>query len=246
MRVASLLAFAVLPAMAAAQADEEVVTFPSEGQDVVGTLALPEGEPAPVVLLLQGFTGSRDELPIPDTDEGVFSRTARLLADDGYASLRIDFRGSGESTADLTFADTTFEGQVADALAALEYLRPLDAIRSDDIHLIGWSQGGLVGTAAAGRSRALDSVALWAAPADLEVTYAEALGPEIMEAGLAAGENETVTIPLSWGGEVELKRGFFEGIESFEPLAEIAAYKGPLSSRKARSMTSLIRAPQTS
>ncbi|MFC6585223.1 alpha/beta hydrolase family protein [Sulfitobacter aestuariivivens] len=120
---------------------ETFVTFQSDGQEVVGTLALPDGDPAPVVILLHGFTGSRDELATEAVPGGVFGETAEALAEAGMASLRIDFRGSGESTADLSFADTTFESQVTDALAALDYLKVSDMVKSDDIYLIGWSQG---------------------------------------------------------------------------------------------------------
>lgn len=225
MRLAALVA--VLPAAALAQPAEEDVTFASEGQEVVGTLALPEGGPAPVVLLLHGFTGSRDELAVAGTEEGVFSRTARLLAEEGYASLRIDFRGSGESTADLGFADTTFEGQATDALAAVDYLRGLDAVRGDAMYLIGWSQGGLVATAAAGRSGAFDAVALWAAVADPEPTYGALLGEEVMAKGAEAAPDEAVPVTLPWT-EFELKGAFFDGIEAFDPQAEIASYGGPL------------------
>lgn len=210
------------------QAAEERVTFLSEGQEVVGTLALPEGEPAPVVLLLHGFTGSRDELPIPGTEEGVFSRTARLLAERGYASLRIDFRGSGESLADLTFADTTFEGQVADALAAIDWLQAEPRVAGEDVFVIGWSQGGLVTTAVAGRSGVPDATALWAAVADPEESFGGLIGAEALAGALAMAEGETWTITLPWGAEIDLGRGFFEGVATFDPTAEIAAYAGPL------------------
>ena len=96
---------------------EVEVSIGSQGLRMVGTLALPEALPAPVVLLLHGFTGTRDEMAIAGTGEGIFTRVARLLAAAGYASLRVDFIGSGDSVGD--FADTTFEGQVADGLAAL-------------------------------------------------------------------------------------------------------------------------------
>ena len=225
MRLAALLA--LLPAAALAQFSEEDVSFTSGGHEVLGTLALPEAGPAPVVLLLHGFTGSRDELAVAGTEEGVFSRTARLLAEEGYASLRIDFRGSGESVADLSFADTTFEGQVADALAAVEHLRGLETVRADELYLIGWSQGGLVATAAAGRSGAFDAVALWAAVADPEPTYRALLGEEVMAKGAGAAPDEVVPVTLPWT-EFELKGAFFDGIETFDPTAEIAAYEGPL------------------
>ncbi|SLN28116.1 alpha/beta hydrolase family protein [Roseisalinus antarcticus] len=220
--IASALA---APALAAT---EEDVTFFSAGQEVVGTLSLPDGPPAPVVLLLHGFTGSRDELLILSVDEGVFVRTARLLAEAGYASLRIDFRGSGESLKDLTFADTTFEGQIADALAAFDYLTDLDSVQGDDIYLIGWSQGGLVATAAAGRTSLPDATALWAAVADPQITYAGILGEELMEAGYAAAPADPVPTTLPWGLDIELKGAFFDQVATFDPLAEIAAYSGPL------------------
>jgi dienelactone hydrolase len=204
---------------------EEVITIPSQGQNMVGTLVLPEGEPAPVVLLFHGFTGSRDELPIPSANEGIFTRTARHLAEAGYASLRVDFIGSGES--DGEWADTTFEGQIADGLAALEYLKTEPRVVNDDIYIIGWSQGGLVASAVAGRSDEPDAVALWAAVADPLSTFTTFLGEDVIEAGLATGETP-LTITLPWGAETALKQGYFEQLSQVDPQAEIASYAGPV------------------
>ncbi|MBN9348951.1 MAG: hypothetical protein J0I48_22580, partial [Devosia sp.] len=90
-------------------------------ETIVGTLALPKGvEKPPVVLLLHGFTGKRDELAVAGTEEGVYSRTARLLAERGVASLRIDFVGSGDSSG--KWEDTTTFSQIADAVAAFDWL----------------------------------------------------------------------------------------------------------------------------
>jgi dienelactone hydrolase len=222
------LAFAALPGLAAAQHVEQDVELGSDGQTFIGTLALPEGDPAPVVLLLHGFTGSRDELPIPNTEDGVFSRAARILAENGFASLRIDFRGSGESVADMTYERTTFEGQIADVMAAVEYLRGFEGVQGDEIHLIGWSQGGLVASGVAGRGAPLDAVALWQAVGDPEATYGGLLGAEVMAQGMSAQPDETVTAALPWGAEVKLNGAFFDGIETFDPMVEIARYPGPL------------------
>ncbi|WP_210529968.1 alpha/beta hydrolase family protein [Rubellimicrobium arenae] len=221
----SLLALLAGNTAWAQSSTEEVISIPSQGANMVGTLSLPEGEPAPVVLLFHGFTGSRDELPIPGTDEGVFSRTARVLAEHGYASLRIDFIGSGES--DGEFADTTFEGQIADGLAALEYVKADPRIAGDDIYIIGWSQGGLVATAVAGRSDVPDAVALWAAVADPLGTFTGLLGEDAIKAGLSTGDTP-MTVPLAWGGETALKQGYFEQLSTVDPRAEIASYDGPV------------------
>ena len=88
---------------------ETLLHFSVQGQRVTGTLCLPQGGPAPVVLMVHGFTGSRDEMAVTGTGEGVFSRSARRMAQQGLASLRIDCRGSGTSEGD--FANTTYEGR---------------------------------------------------------------------------------------------------------------------------------------
>lgn len=211
-----------------AETTQQTITFKSSGQTVVGTLALPEGNPAPVVLLLHGFSGTRDELKTEIVTEGVFTRTALQLADNGYASLRIDFRGSGESIDDLTFAETTFDGQVTDAIAAIDYLKNSDQVKSDQINLIGWSQGGLVATAVAGRTNDLDAIALWAAVGDPKQTFGDLFGAETMQAGFAADANTSVAITLPWGAEIELNGSFFHGIENFDPIKEIQSWEGPL------------------
>ncbi|WP_157735974.1 alpha/beta hydrolase family protein [Granulosicoccus antarcticus] len=226
--VSVAVAATTLPLMAVAQSSEETVTLQSEGQDLVATLQLPEGNPAPVVLLLHGFTGTRDELVIPSTDEGVFERTADTLADNGYASLRIDFRGSGDSIADFTYESTTFEGQISDALAAIDYLEKLDSVDGDDLYVIGWSQGGVIAAAAAGRSGKPDALALWQAVGDLDASYGGMMGEETLAAGKAAASDHTLVATLSWGPEVSLNSAFFHGIEALDPMAEIAAYTGPL------------------
>lgn len=217
----ALVALLATPALAA----EETVTIDTPLGPVVGTLETPEGAPAPVVLMFHGFTGSRDELPVANTQEGVFSRTARLLAEQGIASLRIDFRGSGESPG--AFADTTFEGQVADGLAALDWLEANPAVDGQRLAVIGWSQGGLVATAVAGRSDKPDALVLWAAVADPEESFGGIVGAETLAKGLEAGD-AAIPVTLPWGAVVDLKRGFFEGVTTFDPPAELASYAGPL------------------
>jgi uncharacterized protein len=206
-------------------AEEQVIRVESDGGTVVGTLSLPAGEPAPIVLLFHGFTGNRDELAVANTTEGVFARTARLLADAGYASLRIDFRGSGES--DGEFADTTFEGQISDGLKAVEVMTSDPRVDGENLAIIGWSQGGLVATAVAGRSGVPDAVALWAAVATPEETFAGIVGAENIEKGMATGD-VPLQITLPWGAVIGLKQYFFEGVAAIDPPKEIAAYPGPL------------------
>ncbi|WP_010138223.1 alpha/beta hydrolase, partial [Oceanicola sp. S124] len=160
---------------------DTTVTLPAPRQPITATLHGPAA-PGPAVLLLHGFTGSRDEMRIPAAEEGVFARTARHLARAGLTSLRIDCRGSGDSTGRMSFADSDFETQVEDVLLALDWLRDRGY---GPLHVIGWSQGGMVAALAAGRGAGVASVSLWNAVGEPMETYPRILGQEVIRRGLA-------------------------------------------------------------
>lgn len=221
--VAAALALTALPVAAA----EKVIEFKVGGETVVGTMNLPDGVASPpVILLLHGFTGSRDELEIPAVKEGIFARAARMWAEKGIASLRIDFRNSGESAGE--FADTTVTRQVEDGLAALDYLAASGEVDDDEMAIVGWSMGGTVASAVAARTRHdIEALALWAPGSNLAAAMTFVLGPEVMKAGLASG-GEAVKATLPWGAEIALKTGFFESLFLVDPVAEIAEFDEPL------------------
>ncbi len=219
-------AAAAAGSMAEHSVSESDVNIDNMGHTIVGTLALPDGEgPFPVALLLHGFTGTRHELPVLGTEDTMFSRAARWLGERGVASLRIDFRGSGES--DGAWEDTTFSGQISDAIAALDYLEMLEGVDSGSISIIGLSQGGLVAAATAGRDGRVSNVVLWSAVASPPVSYGILLGHDTVLAAATSGD-EVTTIMLPWGVETSLRGHFFEEIYLVDPVAEIAGYGGPL------------------
>lgn len=222
-----VLTAALVCAPALASAAEERVTFAAQGMTVVGTLYMPDGvENPPAVLLLHGFTGSRDELEIPAAKEGIYARAARLWAADGIASLRIDYRYNGESDGD--FADSTMQAHVADGLAAIDWLARSGRVDASRLGLVGWSMGGAVGAAVAARSgHSLDAVALWAPGTNMASAIALMLGAETFKKGLASG-GQPVTVTLPWGAQIALKSGFFESLYAVDPVAEITRYDGPL------------------
>ncbi|WP_419907848.1 alpha/beta hydrolase family protein [Hoeflea sp.] len=229
-RHATACAIALLAALFSitAHAAEKDIEFRVDGKSVVGTLETPDNatEPAPVVLMLHGFTGSRHELPIADTDEGVFSRTARQLADNGYASLRIDFRGSGDSQG--AWEDTTFSGQIVDAVAAVDWLKDSQDVDGDNISILGWSQGGLVAAHAAAERPDVKSVVLWAPVTNPLMTYSGILGSETVMNAIA-GEPETPhTVKLPWGVDTTLKGAFYHEIPETSTAAAVSDYPGPL------------------
>ncbi len=209
--------------------DETTLTFDVEDMPVVGTLTRPAGPPAPAVLLLHGFTGSRDEKEITGTGEGVFSRTARLLAEAGYASLRIDFRGSGDSTGGMSWAETTYSTQIADACAAIDLLAAREDVDAARLAVLGWSQGGLVAMhAAAARPDMVKTAILWAPVINSLYSIAGLFGATTVARALADPPDTTITATLSWGGETTLNARFFQEMVTTSTPAAAALYPGPL------------------
>lgn len=134
--------------------NEQMIYFEVGGQRCHGMLHLPQTPgPHPAVLMLHGFTGQRFE------PHRLFVLFSRLLAENGIASLRFDFRGSGESEG--TFDQMTLSRELDDVQAAFEYLKNRPEVDRSRLGLLGLSMGGL---AAALSAHTLDikALCLWA------------------------------------------------------------------------------------
>lgn len=207
----------------------EAVTIENEGDTVYGVYVTPDGVEGdvPAVLLLHGFTGSREEGTVFSEDGTelytMFGYTADSLADAGIASLRIDFRGSGESVDQIGFEGTTFSGQASDAMAALDWLAAEQGHQS--LGVLGLSQGGLVGSLAAAADERVASLVLWSPVANPVDTYKTILGAEAVLAGL---EQESTVATLPWGAEVLLNQPFYAELYTTDPLVAVSHFAGPL------------------
>lgn len=136
------------------------VVFECKGQQLVGMMHLPKGRGRfPTALLLHGFTGNKVET------HRLFVKLSRALADRGIASLRIDFRGSGDSDGD--FEDMTVRTEIADAQEAVKFLARHKSVNSRRMALIGLSMGAAVASYVVARERSrIKSLVLWAPVAD--------------------------------------------------------------------------------
>ncbi|MBP7242789.1 alpha/beta fold hydrolase [Amaricoccus sp.] len=225
---ATVLAAALASLGGMAAGDERRVEIDVAGGPLVGTLETPAdlSGPFPTVLLLPGFGGTRDELAVAGADEGVLSRTARRLAEGGVASLRIDFRGSGESGGD--WRDTTFSGQIADATAAYDWLRTHSQNGDGRIALLGWSQGGLVAAHVAAARPDSAALVLWAPTQNPLWNFSGFFGVETTMAALAAPPDQEITATLPSGEETVLRAKFWQEFATTNPVAATARYPGPL------------------
>lgn len=140
-------------------AEEIPVVFRSAGQQIVGIWHRPDGEgPFPAVVFLHGFTGNKAE------SHRIFVQQARRLARIGIASLRFDFRGSGDSEGE--FRDMTISGEIADARAAFSWVVSRQDADPNRLGLLGMSLGGLVAAFAAAERQDLRALVLWNPVAD--------------------------------------------------------------------------------
>ncbi|MGF1723933.1 alpha/beta hydrolase family protein [Photobacterium nomapromontoriensis] len=208
-------------------AAESDIRINVSGQTVIGTLNIPENSVRPpVVLMLHGFMGNRDELQIKGTDEGIYSRAARIMAEQGIASLRIDFRGSGDS--DGKWEDTTFSRQIEDANAAIKWLKNSHQIDTARIGVLGWSQGGLIASHVAKFNPDINSVVLWAPVTHPYMTYSNLMGSDLVLEATNSDPEKKFSATTPWGNHTTLKGKFFKEVLTMNPIGAIASYKGPL------------------
>ncbi|XWN30071.1 MAG: alpha/beta fold hydrolase [Devosia sp.] len=204
-------------------AAERTVTIDTPDGQIAGTLAAPADEtPDALVLMLHGYTGARNEIPVAG-GEGMFARAARAFAERGIASLRIDFIGSGQS--DGSWADTRFSGQARDANRAAVWLQSEYGSHGRPLGVLGYSQGGLVALRAAASNDPFDRIALWNPVMDPMATYGIIFGRKTIFRGVSRNR-EGASDGLVEG--TALRPGFFAELVDADPIADAAQAKAPV------------------
>ena len=89
------------------------------------------GEKCPLVIVIHGFTGHMEERHI--------TAVSRTLNETGFATLRVDMYGHGNSEGQ--FENHTLFKWLTNALTVIDYARNLDFVT--DLYLCGHSQGGM-------------------------------------------------------------------------------------------------------
>lgn len=113
---------------------EEKVVFENKGQKIIGIFHQPDVELPPAIIMCHGWTGDKAE-------HGLFTKAAKEFCKNGFAVLRFDFRGSGESEG--KFENITFTEEASDLRFAIEFMKRHN-INKEKICLLGLSMGGAV------------------------------------------------------------------------------------------------------
>jgi len=203
---------------------EDPLFFPTRDGDtrLFGVLHLPDAQPAG-----QGFV-----LCPPFAEEHkqgyrVFVELSRRLAREGFASLRFDYRGTGDSEG--PFADFSLAGAVADIGAAAALLRERAGV--ERVGLIGLRLGASLAWRAAGQALEASHLVLWQPIVDGKLFYRlhirRMLVRQMLTDGKASGERQTAE-----AGTIDLdgflaSRAMCKEIEALDLSADAAGPPSP-------------------
>lgn len=125
-----------------------------KNERMLGIVELPEEDGKfPVVLMLHGFGG--DHI----TSAFKFPRLSRRLVKKGFATVRFDFRGSGNSEGD--FVEVSPCTECRDAMEVIDWVRN-SGWCDGRVSLLGYSLGGMISSLVVGKSENINSLCMWA------------------------------------------------------------------------------------
>ncbi len=192
---------------------ESYVKIKKKSGTLRGMIHIPEGgsfqPPFPGVILYHGFTGNRME------PNFIFVRFSRLLCNNGIASIRFDFMGSGESDGD--FEDMTISTEIEDALDIFDFFREREEIDNESVFLLGLSMGGsIAGYIAALKDRDIRGLILWAPAGEMK---------GIIKFKMEQKEDQPGSHPIDMDG-LKLGQEFITDAENLNILEITSRYSG--------------------
>ncbi len=179
-----------------------------DGKILRGYLDMPENFCGEIIVMFHGFTGNKSEHGYH------FRNISRLMSKEGFASLRLDFSGNGES--DGEFKDFTFDTMMDEAKMIIDYAFSLDGVK--DVSLLGFSMGGAVSSIMSSiYKNKIKRIILWSAAACIKEHI-----KNYYESGVIL-ENKN-----SLHGAFELSYDMYKSIDKCEPFNGIETYTNPV------------------
>lgn len=186
----------------------------NRGNGLRGVLHLPPGNCAkvPGIVMCHGFMGTKIGL------HRLFVKAARYFSHAGYAVLRFDYSGCGDS--DGEHATITIEQQIKETEAAINFLAQNPEVDADQIFLLGLSLGGCVTALTIPQSVSLAGKVLWAPVArpfkDIQGIISREFVLEVKGKGIGNFQGHAIG------------RNFLESLAKHDPLAVLGKFPEPV------------------
>ena len=189
----------------------EHIWLDCQGQLVSGFVHRPATETGaryPAVLMFHGLMASKSQPP-----HRLFVKLADELARAGIVSLRIDFRGRGDSEGESV--DVTPDGDLSDAQGALDVIARQPYVDPTRIAALGISWGGAIAACLAGRDRRIGPLVMWSS-----------VPGGVLDWNPPLREIDGRLVAELWGNLVGAE--FYAGLHRINPLKEMRTARGPL------------------
>ena len=184
--------------------------------EIPAIMTSPEGTAVvPGVILLHGSASHKNEVG------DLYLRLAEQLANNGIASIRIDFAGTGDSPVDYTHY--TLKTAVRDAEVALAFLRSQPQVDDHRIGVVGFSQGGLIAQLLLAQQPGIKSFVAWSSVAS------DGIGPfaDMFETLYMTAKREgQVEQQFAWRPPLSISYEWFEQVMANQSLSGMAEYTG--------------------
>lgn len=140
------------------------ITFKSKGKQLVGMFHLPNRKNPPIIVMCHGWTGGKWGNPY-----FLFVKAARFLCKGGFAILRFDHTGIGDSEGNFEEYNTT--SSLNDIKCAIDFVKKRKDININKIGLLGHSMGGMNAIITAARNNSIKCVVSWAGVANSKMMF---------------------------------------------------------------------------
>jgi len=197
---------------------EEKIFLKTSKYDIPMIFAYPNnGENFPAVILCHGTASNKNEIG------DMYVLLANELIKVGIASIRFDYAGCGESKA--LPQELTFYGEVDDTHKVYEYLLSCDMIDSKKIGVLGLSQGARIMAELFKIVPEIKFGVSWSGACQKDEGLFENWHKNHYN---EAVKNGYALVPMPWGDNLILSKGWFDDIKNSNPLDGLKQYKGPI------------------
>lgn len=192
---------------------EKQVVIPLGEHRISGVLHMPEHAAEgtlPAVVICHGFISNKVG------QHRLFVKAARALSRAGFAVLRFDYVGCGESTGE--YQDITLTQQAEDTIGVLNFLSTQPQIDPRRIILLGHSLGGGIASYVAGTDPRVTGLVLWSPVAKPWEDITGIVGEQLARTCLGGGDGHYQGFSLG--------RDFFISLSKVLPLEKVGDFTG--------------------